>query len=133
MRNVQVCDFFLLFFIVKVLHTVRVFAKINCDNIIKKYLNQTMIFFSVNGNWSDWSDYEKCSVSCGGGSQKRTRSCTNPAPAHGGELCTGSDEESQSCGTSPCPGKLLKKKMLDCVVTLDLLMICIQRSSLIHT
>lgn len=50
----------------------------------------------VNGGWSDWSS---CSATCGGGTQ--TRTCTNPAPANGGAVCTGS--ASQSCNTQACP------------------------------
>jgi len=51
---------------------------------------------SVNGGWSSWG---RCSKSCGPGVQ--TRTCTNPAPAHGGSECYGSAEE--SCYTRPCP------------------------------
>uniref|UniRef100_A0A7M5XCK5 SUEL-type lectin domain-containing protein n=1 Tax=Clytia hemisphaerica TaxID=252671 RepID=A0A7M5XCK5_9CNID len=57
----------------------------------------------VDGKWTEYSEFGECSASCGGGSQKRTRSCTNPAPAHGGKECEGSDEDEQECGTDPCP------------------------------
>jgi len=57
----------------------------------------------IDGKWSDWSDYETCPKTCGGSSQKRTRKCNNPAPAHGGVSCPGSDEDSQTCGSAPCP------------------------------
>ena len=42
---------------------------------------------------------------CGGGSQNRSRTCTNPPPAHGGKGCTGEGEEFRSCNESPCPGR----------------------------
>ena len=43
--------------------------------------------FPVNGGWSSFSAWSKCSKSCGGGSQVRVRSCTNPPPANGGKSC----------------------------------------------
>ncbi|XP_035685697.1 SCO-spondin-like [Branchiostoma floridae] len=58
----------------------------------------------VDGEWSDWSPWSGCSVTCGSGTQTRDRSCTNPAPAHGGADCVGPDEEIQDCDTGvPCP------------------------------
>jgi prepilin-type N-terminal cleavage/methylation domain-containing protein len=57
---------------------------------------------AVNGGWSDWSSWGSCSVSCGGGTQTRSRTCTNPAPANGGASCSGSATESQSCNTAAC-------------------------------
>ena len=62
--------------------------------------------FVVNGGYSKWSDFGKCSVSCGGGVQSRSRSCDNPKPAHGGKDCSklGPALESRSCNSHPCPG-----------------------------
>lgn len=63
----------------------------------------------LNGGWSawsSWSSWSSCSVSCGGGTQtrSRSRSCTNPAPACGGADCSGpaTETESQSCNTQSC-------------------------------
>lgn len=56
----------------------------------------------VDGGWSGWSAWGSCSASCGGGTQTRTRTCTNPAPANGGADCVGSASESQSCNTGSC-------------------------------
>jgi len=54
----------------------------------------------INGEWSEWT---KCTKSCGGGKKKRT--CTNPAPAHGGADCEAGygpgDED--DCNTEKCP------------------------------
>lgn len=57
----------------------------------------------VDGEVSNWSDWGTCSVSCGGGSQDRTRTCTNPKPQYGGADCTGNLKETQSCNTQNCP------------------------------
>ena len=57
----------------------------------------------VDGGWSSYGSWGSCSVSCGGGTQTRSRTCTNPAPANGGASCSGSATESQSCNTAACP------------------------------
>jgi len=59
-----------------------------------------------DGGWSDFGDWSECSASCAGGIQKRTRSCTNPAPANGGAECVGETEETRECNTGPCPYSL---------------------------
>ena len=51
----------------------------------------------IDGGWSDFGDWSDCSVSCGNGTQTRTRSCINPAPADNGADCEGEDTESQAC------------------------------------
>ena len=57
----------------------------------------------VDGGWSEFGEWSECSAACGGGTQSRTRSCTNPAPAHGGTDCQGLKTESQNCNTDECP------------------------------
>ncbi|XP_038063563.1 A disintegrin and metalloproteinase with thrombospondin motifs 6-like isoform X2 [Patiria miniata] len=57
----------------------------------------------VNGGWSSWSLFGACSVTCGGGQQTRSRTCTNPTPQNGGSTCSGSALDSQSCSTQSCP------------------------------
>ncbi|CAG2214239.1 Hemicentin-1,Coadhesin,Thrombospondin-2,Thrombospondin-1,Mucin-like protein [Mytilus edulis] len=57
----------------------------------------------INGRWSDWSPWNTCSVTCGVGTQTKTRSCSNPAPDHGGEDCGNDDSETQTCTKQECP------------------------------
>ncbi|KFO38448.1 Semaphorin-5A [Fukomys damarensis] len=57
----------------------------------------------VDGAWSCWSSWSQCSATCGGGHYMRTRSCTNPAPAYGGDICLGLHTEEALCNTQPCP------------------------------
>lgn len=70
--------------------------------------------FTVNGNWGQWSEYNECSATCGGGQQMRTRQCNDPPSAHGGDDCliTGSANQREKieselwlCNADPCPGK----------------------------
>ena len=64
-------------------------------------------YVKVNGGWSNWMPYTKCSKSCGSGSQVSTRTCDNPAPAHGGMECSGLAERTRECNTNPCPSMIL--------------------------
>uniref|UniRef100_A0A8C9SSJ4 Semaphorin-5A n=1 Tax=Scleropages formosus TaxID=113540 RepID=A0A8C9SSJ4_SCLFO len=57
---------------------------------------------SVKGAWSCWSPWSQCSATCGGGHYQRTRSCSNPAPAGGGDICIGLHTEEALCNTQPC-------------------------------
>ena len=65
-----------------------------------------ILLTAVNGGWSNWSGYIDCSRSCGGGTQSRNRSCTNPSPQHGGLSCRGNSSESRPCGINLCPGAM---------------------------
>ncbi|XP_046563955.1 coadhesin-like isoform X2 [Haliotis rubra] len=64
----------------------------------------------IDGGVSAWGSWGTlvCSQTCGipaTGTRTRTRSCTNPAPAHGGADCSESltSTTSENCGFSPCP------------------------------
>ena len=83
---------------------------------------------SVDGGWSAGT-WEECSVECGGGIQYFARTCTNPAPANGGEYCVGGRRiNPRECNTQPCPGIILlssvfKKQWCNCSKGIDLLAI----------
>lgn len=57
----------------------------------------------IDGEWATWGSWGDCSVTCGGGSQWRNRTCTNPAPQYGGSDCVGNITDSpQDCNTQVC-------------------------------
>jgi semaphorin 5 len=60
---------------------------------------------TVHGGWSDWSAWSACSATCGNAVKTRSRTCTNPAPAHGGRVCVGQDHTEAFCDAEipPCP------------------------------
>jgi len=57
----------------------------------------------VDGGWSAWSAWSHCTTTCGNGTVSRTRSCTNPAPADGGDDCTGVSNDVNTCSNAACP------------------------------
>ncbi|XP_060586448.1 uncharacterized protein LOC132742139, partial [Ruditapes philippinarum] len=57
----------------------------------------------VDGNWGSWSPWSMCDVTCENGTQTRTRTCTDPAPAQGGLDCIGSNISTKSCSKELCP------------------------------
>ncbi|KAH3881656.1 hypothetical protein DPMN_005582, partial [Dreissena polymorpha] len=56
----------------------------------------------VDGVWNDWASWATCSLTCGGGSQKRTRKCHYDSHRHG-TPCAGPDTETRNCSTDHCP------------------------------
>lgn len=74
------------------------------DFDIRRILYLNVISVIVNGKWGGWGSYNACSKKCGGGVQRRLRSCNSPAPAYGGAACAGSAFEIKACNTHHCPG-----------------------------
>jgi hypothetical protein len=62
----------------------------------------------VDGRWTQWSSWTSCDVTCGIGSQLRTRRCTNPAPEHNGKDCIGDSLQTSQCSRGKCKGRYLK-------------------------
>ncbi|XP_051479651.1 semaphorin-5B isoform X4 [Apus apus] len=58
----------------------------------------------MKGSWSCWTPWSHCSATCGGGHYQRTRTCTNPAPSSGEDICIGLHTEEALCNTHPCEG-----------------------------
>ena len=63
------------------------------------------MIISVDGGYSDFGDWSECSAECGGGTQTRTRTCTNPAPENGGADCVEDCSETRECNEQGCSGK----------------------------
>ena len=53
--------------------------------------------------WGDYGDWTACSVTCGEGTQTRTREQTMPQSGNGA-ACVGEATETQSCNENACPG-----------------------------
>ena len=67
---------------------------------------------SVNGGWTTWGNWSTCTVTCDGGTQTRSRSCTNPPAAHGGKPCVGLKENSRDCNKDVfCPGRMIRYRL----------------------
>merc|ERR1712176_910209 len=79
----------------------------NCSLLGSTSENRTCSNIScpVNGNFSMWSNWTMCTVTCGGGYQTRNRNCSNPSPMYGGANCSllGAKTENRTCGNISCP------------------------------
>ncbi|KAJ8778052.1 hypothetical protein J1605_013912 [Eschrichtius robustus] len=55
----------------------------------------------VDGKWQVWTSWGGCSVTCGGGTQRRERACLGPF--FGGAACRGPQDEYRQCSAQRCP------------------------------
>ncbi|WAR07511.1 HMCN1-like protein [Mya arenaria] len=63
-----------------------------------------MIYNSVNGGFSAWTPWIKCSDTCGDGTRSRYRLCNNPPPQYGGTECNGDLSSFDACSIQKiCP------------------------------
>lgn len=58
---------------------------------------------AVDGQWSAWSQWCRCSKTCGMGYRSRVRHCDNPPPSNGGKGCLGRHVEHKKCYEPACP------------------------------
>ncbi|XP_078697589.1 adhesion G protein-coupled receptor B1-like [Branchiostoma floridae x Branchiostoma belcheri] len=56
---------------------------------------------AADGEWSDWGEYSECTLTCGRGTQQRTRTCLGQAGT--GAACEGPATETRRCNEMPCP------------------------------
>ena len=81
-------------------------------------VNIFSMFLAIDGGYTDWSASE-CSVTCGGGIQTLTRTCTNPPPSNGGKNCSrlGPASITKDCNMNTCRTFLSIKSTLKIVIT----------------
>lgn len=58
--------------------------------------------FSVDGQWSEWTQWSGCDVRCGGGLMGRNRTCSNPPHKNVGRDCEGMSRQTHACNTQTC-------------------------------
>ena len=51
--------------------------------------------------WLEWEPWQDCSTTCGGGTRLRERECEGPF--YDGAECVGPYNDTEVCGTDPCP------------------------------
>ena len=68
-----------------------------------------LLIFTVNCVWGAWNAWETCSVTCGCGTQDRSRAKTQEAE-NGGNECAGNATETQVCNSALCSGKYFTHK-----------------------
>ena len=74
-------------------------------NKLNHCLSYLVVRFAVNGGWSRWGSWSKCSKTCGYGYQYSKRYCNNPAPGYGGKSCVGAHTKARGCSVKrECPG-----------------------------
>lgn len=75
------------------------YKEANAENTYRVGFNFHCCASKIDGGWSEWANGE-CSVTCGNGQRKRTRSCNNPEPYGNGIKCQGAKEETAKCRES---------------------------------
>ncbi|KMR05368.1 netrin receptor unc5c-like protein [Lasius niger] len=91
------------------------------ENIAAKRLSEPVsLTVYVNGGWSSWSSWSECHSRCAKGGQKRTRTCTNPAPMNGGQPCLGPSQQKMDCNTA-CPAN----RQMDVALYVGLTVACV--------
>ena len=99
--------------------------------IIHLYLYEVCGFVStVDGGFSEWSNWTTCSVVCGTGFQLRHRNCTSPSPAYGGKRCESKNfTEGRTCAMGPCqlPGNYVVVLLIVIIVVIFAQHECLRR------
>ena len=60
----------------------------------------------MDGRWSEWSAWTRCSKSCDRGIKERSRQCRQPK--NGGKRCLGDSVQRADCMLGPCFSKFEK-------------------------
>ena len=75
--------------------------------ILQRGDTNVCVNFTVDGGWSDWGNWNSCTVTCNNGVHTRTRTCNNPRPSPGGKECQGRYTDTQICNFNTCPGNTI--------------------------
>ena len=61
----------------------------------------------MDGGYGRWGRWSKCTKACGGGTQKKTRTCNKPVPIGSGKDCDvlGPSQKTRKCNVQSCGGK----------------------------
>ena len=76
-------------------------------NVLLEFKIDMIFVLIVDGGWSDFGEWDNCTMPCDGGTTCRERKCNNPIPKNGGEECHGESQECKDCNTISCKGKHL--------------------------
>ncbi|XP_071177833.1 scavenger receptor cysteine-rich type 1 protein M160-like [Mytilus edulis] len=80
------------------------YGGINCGTDSYDFIDCNTDNCRVDGSWGPWSIWNTCNVTCGGGTQWRSRHCDNPTPLYGGSDCGTDNYDFNNCNTENCPG-----------------------------
>ncbi|KAJ7379731.1 hypothetical protein OS493_014137 [Desmophyllum pertusum] len=77
----------------------------------------------IDGGFTEWSEWSECSVTCGGGVQRRSRTCTNPKPEGNGKTCQEQDagpaDQTNICNPKLCDVPSCEDPPLDICIVID--------------
>ncbi|XP_078378045.1 A disintegrin and metalloproteinase with thrombospondin motifs 19-like [Oculina patagonica] len=67
-----------------------------------------------DGGWGPWTEWSKCSRTCGMGVSAQKRECDSPSPLNGGRYCEGESRKFRTCNVKPCLPRSRDFRTLQC-------------------
>ncbi|XP_052278788.1 SCO-spondin-like isoform X3 [Dreissena polymorpha] len=84
-------------------HPAPAYGGVNCAGSDNENGSCTQKHCPIDGNWSGWSAWFACDVTCATGTRHRVRTCDSPAPNYGGQPCNETAAQFEQCQEPPCP------------------------------